>query len=288
LGNNKSKNGKRCKKAIIVTFAKNKFMDFEKHCLQVIDIAKNAGAFIRTERGKFVSEKIETKGKNDFVSYVDKTAEMLIVDGLKNVIAEAGFIAEEGTNKNKGAIYNWIIDPLDGTTNFIHGMPCFAISIGLLREQQLVLGVIYEINLDECFYAWENAPAYLNGTIIKVSDTNKLSDALLATGFPYYDYKHLKSYMALFEYYMQHTHGLRRLGSAATDLAYVACGRFEAFYEYGLQPWDVAAGAFIVQQAGGCVCDFSGGNNYLFGKEIIASNKNCFEEMKQTLKQHFK
>jgi myo-inositol-1(or 4)-monophosphatase len=127
----------------------------------------------------------------------------------------------------------------------------------------------------------------LNGKEIAVSKTSKLSESLLATGFPYYDYDRMNEYIALFQYYMKNTRGLRRLGSAATDLAYVACGRFDAFYEYSLQAWDVAAGAFIVQQAGGKISDFSGNNNYIFGKEIIASNNNCFEEMLQTVKQHF-
>jgi myo-inositol-1(or 4)-monophosphatase len=127
----------------------------------------------------------------------------------------------------------------------------------------------------------------LNGKEIAVSKTSKLSESLLATGFPYYDYDRMNEYIALFQYYMKNTRGLRRLGSAATDLAYVACGRFDAFYEYSLQAWDVAAGAFIVQQAGGKVSNFSGNNDYIFGKEIIASNTNCFEEMLQTVKLHF-
>jgi myo-inositol-1(or 4)-monophosphatase len=141
-----------------------------------------------------------------------------------------------------------------------------------------VLGVVYEINQKECFYAWEGSEAFLNKQIIKVSNCGQIKDSLLATGFPYYDYSRLENYMELFTYFLKNSHGLRRMGSAAVDLVYVACGRFEGFYEYGLRPWDVAAGAFIVQQAGGKVSDFKGGSNYLFGKEIIASNNGIYNE----------
>lgn len=256
-------------------------------CQEVSELSKAVGVFIRSEQTKFSSEKIEVKGKNDFVSYVDKTSEKLIVEKLSKLLPEAGFIAEEGTSTKKGEIYNWVIDPLDGTTNFIHGIPCFAISIALMRKEELILGVIYEVNFDECFYAWEGSKAFLNGKEIRVSETSKLSDSLLATGFPYYDYGHTDEYLRLFKHFMKNTHGLRRLGSAATDLAYVACGRFEGFYEYSLHPWDVAAGAFIVQQAGGKVTDFKGEGNYIFGKEIVAGNAVFFDEFLTAVKTHF-
>ncbi len=256
-------------------------------CQEICSLSKEVGVFIKNEGEKFSLGKVEVKGKNDFVSYVDKTSEKRLVEKLAELLPEAGFIAEEGTSTKKGDVYNWIIDPLDGTTNFIHGIPCFAISIGLMRNQELVMGVIYEINLDECFYAWEGSKAYLNGKEINVTKTAKLADSLLATGFPYYDYNRIDEYMELFKYFMKNTHGLRRLGSAATDLAYVACGRFEGFYEYSLQPWDVAAGAFIVQQAGGKVTDFKGEGNYIFGKEIVAGNTAFFDEFLDVVKKHF-
>jgi myo-inositol-1(or 4)-monophosphatase len=256
-------------------------------CLNVCEIARTTGIFIKSEAAKFSSGQVEIKGKNDFVSYVDKTAEKLIIEGLNLLLPEAGYIAEEGTSTKKGEVYNWIIDPLDGTTNFIHGLPCFSISIALMREQVIVLGVVYEINLNECFYAWENSPAYLNEKTIQVSRATKLADSLLATGFPYYDYGRMDEYLELFKYFMQHTHGLRRLGSAATDLAYVACGRFEGFYEYSLQPWDVAAGAFIVQQAGGTVTDFKGGTDFIFGKELVAGNGFISDEFLKAVQLYF-
>lgn len=252
-------------------------MNIESVCTQVVDLATTTGEFIRQQRKHFSFDKVETKGLHDFVSYVDKESEHLIVEGLQKILPDAGFIAEEGTGQQKPGGLNWIIDPLDGTTNFIHGLPPYAISIALMEGDTIILGVIYEVTLDECFYAWGNDKAYMNGNEIHVSDIDNVNDSLIATGFPYYDYNRIEPFMQSMEHFMRHSHGLRRLGSAATDLAYVACGRFEAFYEYSLQPWDVAAGAFIVEHAGGRVCDFSGGSNHIFGKEIIAANSKVFE-----------
>ncbi len=248
--------------------------NFEEMCAKVVALTKKVGSFLMEEKGKIVSKDIEIKGAHDYVTYVDKTAERFLVEGLSNIYPEAGFITEEGTIDKKSDTLSWIVDPLDGTTNFIHGLAPFCISIGLKRNDEMIMGVIYEPNLDEAFYAYENSPAYLNGKEITVSDTNKLDDSLLATGFPYYDYSKLSNYMNVFEYCLKNTRGVRRLGSAAIDLAYVACGRMDGFFEYGLRPWDVAAGSFIVQQAGGGNSDFSGGKNYIFGKEIIAFNNN--------------
>ena len=252
-------------------------MNIESICTQVVDLATTTGGFIRQQRKHFSFDRVETKGLHDFVSYVDKESELRIVEGLRQMLPTAGFIAEEGTGEQKPGGLNWIIDPLDGTTNFIHGLPPYAISIALMQGDAIILGVIYEVTLDECFYAWGNGKAYMNGKEIHVSDIDNVNDSLIATGFPYYDYNRIEPFMQSMEHFMRNSHGLRRLGSAATDLAYVACGRFEAFYEYSLQPWDVAAGAFIVEQAGGKVCDFQGGNNHIFGKEIIASNSKVFE-----------
>jgi len=263
-------------------------MNLEHICTQVCNLSKEVGLFIKSERNSNKNINIEVKGIHDFVTYVDKTSEKKLVDELSKILPEAGFIAEEGTSTKKGEIYNWIIDPLDGTTNYIHGLPPYAISIALMEKDQIILGVVYEISLDECFYAWQNGNAYLNGEVIKVSDKKDLKSSLIATGFPYYDYKRIKPFLESLEFFMINSHGVRRLGSAATDLVYVACGRFEAFYEYSLSPWDVAAGAFIVQQAGGKVSDFVGEKNYIFGKEIIASNNFVFNEFLDTVKQFMK
>ncbi len=262
-------------------------MDYEKLCKQVIEISKTTGNFIKSETGKINSGNIETKSLNSFVTYVDKNAEKLIVEKLKKILPEAGFIAEENTETKLAKTYNWIVDPLDGTTNFIHGLEPFSVSIALRENDKIVIGVVYEAGKKECFYAWKDSSAFLNGNEIKVTETDKLSDSLIATGFPYYDFSKNKPILESLEYLMKNSHGIRRLGSAATDLAYVACGRLEAFYEFGLSPWDVAAGAFIVQRAGGKVCDFKKGNDYLFGREIVASNSNIFEEFYKVIRKFF-
>ena len=246
--------------------------NYQQLCLSTCDIARKAGKFMAEERKRFDVSKIETKGLHDLVSYVDKESEKLIINELLKLLPDSGFIAEEGTNTKVGEHYNWVIDPLDGTTNYIQGVPIYAVSIGLLQNEELVLGVVYEVGQDECFYAWKEGGAYLNGEPIEVSKRDNIQDALLATGFPYNDFSKMNEYMEFLEWTMKNARGVRRLGSAATDLAYVACGRFDAFWEYDLKPWDVAAGAVIVKEAGGIVTDYKGGTDYLFGREIVASN----------------
>jgi len=253
----------------------------------VITIAKEAGSFIREQRKTFSPDQIEFKGLNDLVSYVDQTAEQMIVAALEKLLPEAGFITEEKTISRTGERYNWIIDPLDGTTNFIHGLPVFSVSIALREYDELVSGVVYEINLDECFYAWKESPAYLNGTEIKVSKADAISKSLLATGFPYYDFTKQPAYINLFTELMKSCHGLRRLGSAAVDLAYTACGRFDAYYEYNLNAWDVAAGVLIVRQAGGDVVNFNGGSEILNTRELLATNGKITGEMLETIQKYF-
>ncbi|WP_372754076.1 inositol monophosphatase [Labilibaculum sp.] len=258
--------------------------DLKELCFQTNDIARKVGLFIKEQQSKINSDAIEVKGKHDFVTYVDKTAEEMIIQELKWILSDAGFIAEEGTETKRGERYNWIIDPLDGTTNFIHGLSPFAVSIALQEYDEIVLGVVYEISLDECFYSWKGAnSAYLNGKTITVSNALTIDSSLISTGFPLSDHKQLQNFLASLEYFIINSHGVRRLGSAATDLAYVACGRFEVFYEYNLHAWDVAAGAFLVAQAGGSLCDFKGGNNFIFGKEIIASNTKIHSEFKKVV-----
>lgn len=247
---------------------------------------KGTGKFIAEQQETFKPDMVEVKGRHDFVSYVDKTAEKMLIEGLSALLPESGFLAEESTVAFEKQDWFWIIDPLDGTTNFVHGLAPYAISVALVNKNKTVMGVVYEITHDECFYAIENEPAYLNEKIIRVSDKKILSDSLIATGFPYYDYERMEPFMKTLAHFFNHTHGVRRLGSAATDLAYVACGRFEAFYEYSLHPWDVAAGAFIVQQAGGKVSDFSGGDNFVYGKELISTNSEIFDEFLSIVKEH--
>lgn len=262
-------------------------MQLQQITNSVVEIAKQAGDFIRQERSNFNSDRVEYKGLNDMVSYVDKGAEKIIVSGLEELLPEAGFITEEQTKSHIADRYNWIIDPLDGTTNFIHGLPVFSVSIALKEYDDLVMGVVYEINQDECFYAWKGAPAYLNGKEIKVSNAPKIADSLIATGFPYYDFSKQPQYIELFTYLMKNCHGLRRLGSAAVDLAYTACGRFDAYYEYNLNAWDAAAGVVIVRQAGGEVVNFSGGNEVLDSRELLATNGKVTQEMLGAVEKYF-
>ncbi|PBQ31201.1 inositol monophosphatase [Sphingobacteriaceae bacterium] len=253
---------------------------------QVILTAKTAGAFIRQERENFNYANVEIKGLNDLVSYVDKTAEELIVKELHNIYKDAGFIVEENTRSEKRD-YNWIVDPLDGTTNFIHGIPCYAVSIALEYKGEIVLGVVYEVSRDECFYAQKDKGAFLDGRAIQVSSRQTVSESLIATGFPIYDFGRVDNYLGALKYFMERTHGLRRIGAASVDLCYVACGRMDAYFEYNLKPWDVAAGALIVKEAGGSVYDFSGGNNWLFGKEVSCSNKLLDEEFNTIIREFF-
>ena len=259
----------------------------EDICMQVVEMSQQVGEYLMEEKDKLSSGDVESKGRHNYVTYVDKTAEKYIVEGLSKIFPPAGFITEEGTESRLGDTYNWIVDPLDGTTNFIHGLAPFCISIALKKDDAIVLGVIYDPNAEEVFYAWEESPAFLNYQPISVSTTPDLDNALLATGFPYTDYDHLDEYMEVFKWCMQNTRGVRRLGSAAMDLAYVACGRMDGFFEYGLSPWDVAAGSFIVKQAGGTISDFNGGDNYIFGKQILAFNGKLHDGFQKTINGFF-
>ncbi len=253
-------------------------MNLSSLCNMVRELAVETGRFIKNQQKELSTDTIQSKGLHNFVTHVDTSAEKRIVSRLKDLLPEAGFIAEEGTSSIKADRYNWVIDPLDGTTNFIHGLPPYAVSIALNEGDETILGVVYEICLDECFYAWKGSPACLNGEVITASNMKFVSESLIATGFPYTNFEHIDSYMQSFRYFLRHSHGLRRLGSAATDIVYVACGRFEAFYEYGLNAWDVAAAALILRQAGGRVGDFSGGDTWMFEGKIIATNAGIYEE----------
>jgi myo-inositol-1(or 4)-monophosphatase len=249
-------------------------IDYKDICSKMESAVRNAGSFIRKESKGFDIRMTETKGLHDFVSYVDKESERVLVEKLAVILPEAGFLAEEGTLSRMNAEYCWVIDPLDGTTNFVHGLHPFAISVGLTKNNAPVAGVVHEVEGNETFTAYEGGGAWLNGNPIIVSSAGKVSDSLIATGFPYNDFTRLEKYMSCLSHFCRASHGIRRLGSASVDLSYVACGRFEAFYEYDLKPWDVAAGIIIVREAGGKVSDFSGREENLTGSEIVAAN--CF------------
>lgn len=250
---------------------------------QAIQLIQQTGLWMLEQRVN--PKEIEIKTPNNLVSFVDKESEKRLVAGLSNIFPTAGFIAEEGTGE-KADEWNWVIDPLDGTTNFLHGVPIWCISVALCHNNKAVLGIIYDPNQDQCFHAVKGNGAYLNDMPIKTSDQNSLRDALLVTGFPYDDFGREEQYISLFRALMKNTRGIRRLGSAALDLAWVAMGRFEAFYEYGLNPWDVAAGVIIIEEAGGTVSGFHNGDP-IFEEDILASNGHIHQELQEIIKEHF-
>ncbi len=255
---------------------------------KVGSLAKTVGNFIQAEAQNFNRDSVEVKSFNQLVSYVDKTAEEKLVEGLKQIMPEAGFITEEATIATEQKEYMWVIDPLDGTTNFIHQLPIYSISIALMHNNIPVMGVVFEPNRHELFYAWRDGGAYLNGHKITVKQNNELSKSLLATGFPYYDFDLMQRYLNTLQEFLRTTRGMRRMGSAAVDLAYVACGRFDGFFEYGLSPWDVAGGIVLVQEAGGKISTFSGTDDAIFGKEIVAASSQIFDDFYAVINKGFK
>jgi myo-inositol-1(or 4)-monophosphatase len=263
-------------------------MNIQSICTQACSLAKEAGQFIKEERKNFDANVVEVKSFNQLVSYVDKSAEEILVKGLAQIFPEAGFITEEKTIATEQKEYMWVIDPLDGTTNFIHNLPVYSVSIGLMHHQKVILGVVYEINLDELFYAWQGGGAWLNGNQIRVKTNTELGKSLLATGFPYYDFKAMEQYLNTLKHFMKNTQGMRRMGSAAVDLAYTACGRFDGFFEYGLSPWDIAGGICLIEEAGGIVTDFEGNGNCVFGKAIIGASSAIYPEFSGVIKSNFK
>ncbi len=253
--------------------------------LELAALCRNTARFIRQEAATFDRSKIEHKGLHDLVSYVDQETERRLVAGLRELLPEAGFITEEGTAgpDTHTEEFIWIIDPLDGTTNFVHGLPVYSISVALLHQNELVLGVVHEVNRDESFRAVRGGGAFCNDLPIRVTDIPDLNSGLIATGFPYKDFGKMSTYLQVLGAFLNRSHGVRRLGSAAVDLAYVAAGRCEGFFEFNLNSYDVAAGILLVREAGGHVTQFLKDGDPLFGREIVASNGHLHSEMQQTI-----
>ena len=250
-----------------------------------IRAARRAGELIVRSLEQRQDLHIDTKGKNDFVSEVDRQAEAAIIEILHKAYPNHAILAEESGAKNYGNSYRWIIDPLDGTTNFLHGNPQFSVSIALKYKNDLEQAVIYDPLRGELFTASRGQSALLNGRRVRVSN-NTLNNALLGTGFPYRMPHHLDTYLATFKALFPLVSGMRRAGSAALDLAYVASGRLDGFWEIGLKEWDIAAGTLIVQEAGGLVSDFSGGNDYFNTGNIIVGNPKVHKGILQTIQPH--
>jgi len=226
------------------------------------------------------------KHNNDFVTEVDKAAEAAIIEILREAYPDYGILAEEsglsGASEG-GSDYQWVIDPLDGTTNYIHGFPQYAVSIALTYKGQPNQAVVYDVVRNEMFTASKGGGAYLNERRIRVTKCDRMEQALIGTGFPFRDFENVDAYLGIFKEFAKRTAGIRRPGSAALDLAYVACGRFDGFWEFGLMPWDIAAGCLLISEAGGLVSDLAGGDNQLKTGNMIAGTPKIFSQMLQVI-----
>jgi myo-inositol-1(or 4)-monophosphatase len=263
-------------------------MDYTDLLRRARALITNTGDWIRAERVAFSSDRVEEKGLNNLVSYVDKEAERKLVAGLQTILPGCGFLTEEGTiDQDPDASYIWIIDPLDGTTNFIHGIPFYCVSVALAYRDELVLGMIYDPNLQEFFHAIQGQGAFLNGDRIQVSKNPSLARSVVATGFPHRNFEGMEAYIQSLEYFFRNTRSLRRLGAAALDLAYIACGRMDSFFELKLMPWDIAAGAVLVREAGGIITDFDGNPMLQAANQILAGNPAVYQETKNVLDRFF-
>jgi myo-inositol-1(or 4)-monophosphatase len=246
--------------------------------------ARKAGSIINRAALGGESLKVKAKQANDFVTQVDQAAEEAIIGIVRHAYPEHGFLAEESGRTEGKADYVWIIDPLDGTTNFIHGFPQYCVSIGVQHRGSLTHAVIYDPTKNELFTASKGGGAFLNDRRIRVSKCLKLQDALVGTGFPFREITRIDLYVRQLKTLMTGSSGVRRAGAAALDLAYVACGRLDAFWELGLSPWDMAAGALLIQEAGGLVGDLKGEADYLERGEIAAATPKVFPQLLEALR----
>ena len=253
-----------------------------------IKAARSAGSLINRAARNLDIIAVREKAANDFVSEVDREAEQVIIRTLREAYPTHSILAEESgaTHSGGNADYQWIIDPLDGTTTFLHGFPQYAVSVALSHKGVLTQAVVYDPGNNDLFTATRGAGAYLNDTRIRVSKRLQLKSALIGTGFPFKEHKHIDAYLGMLRDIMQNSGGVRRAGSAALDLAYVAAGRLDTFWEIGLAPWDIAAGSLLITEAGGVVGDLEGNEHYLKSGNIIGGNIKLFEQMVRQLAPH--
>ena len=252
-----------------------------------IKAARRGAAVISRASLQIDAMVVQTKAANDFVTEIDRAAEEAIVEVLRETYPEHGILAEEsGQSGRAESEYQWIIDPLDGTTNFIHGFPQYAVSIALTRNGAPEHAVVFDHTRNELFAASKGTGAYLNDRRIRVSRRTRLGEALVGTGFPFREFDKVERYLATFRELTQKTAGLRRPGAAALDLAYVACGRLDAFWESGLQPWDMAAGVLLIQEAGGLASDFAGETDYFTTGDIVAGTPKVFAQLLAVVQSH--
>ena len=268
--------------------------DLESLTRLVCQVAREAGAYIRKERASFSVDKIERKHAHDYVSYVDKGSELLIVKSLREILPGAGFITEEGTTKSEEngqkedvSDFTWVVDPLDGTTNFIHGYAPYAVSIALIQGKDILLGVVYDVCADECYYAWKGGGAYLEASD-KSSEvrterltvgTSAINDALLCLQLPYNSEAYKPVIKHLIDRFYGNVGSIRMIGSAAMALCYVAAGRLDGYVERYIGRWDYMAGALIVKEAGGNVTDYNGSADFTCGDSVVASNGNVHKPL---------
>jgi myo-inositol-1(or 4)-monophosphatase len=243
-----------------------------------VKAARKAGSIINRASLDVDLVKVASKGRGDFVTEVDRAAEQAIVDILLKAYPDHAILAEEA-GASGDSEYTWIIDPLDGTTNFIHGFPQYAVSIALRHREQITQAVVYDPTRNELFTATRGRGAFLNERRIRVSRRSKLSECLIGTGFPFRSFEHLDEYVRMFRGVTEHTAGIRRPGAAALDLAYVAAGRLDGFWEIGLSPWDMAAGSLLILEAGGLVSDFKGEPAYLEEGRIVCGAPKIFPQL---------
>lgn len=246
------------------------------------EAAREAGEMLRTNFHE--RREIHFKGMVDLVTNFDKDAQDMIYTRLSSAFPDHDFIAEEGLIRKKGAEYRWVIDPLDGTTNYAHRFPIFTVSIALEKKGRVILGVVNDPMREEMFSAAEGEGAFLNGRRVKVSSVTDLNRSLLATGFPYDVRVSDVNNIDHFNHFLVRAQAIRRCGSAAMDLCYVACGRFDGFWELKLSPWDMAAGCLIVREAGGRTSDFEGNEFSIYKPEVLASNGRIHEQMRDVLR----
>jgi myo-inositol-1(or 4)-monophosphatase len=250
-----------------------------------VKAARAAGAIINRAALDLDLLKVNTKGPNDFVSEVDQAAEQAIIEILLQAYPGHGILAEESgrTHGAKNSEYIWIIDPLDGTTNFLHGFPVYAVSIALVHRGIVQQGVVYDPTRNDLFYASKGRGAFLNDRRLRVSKRTRIADALIGTGFPFRRGDNFKRYVKMFEEVMQQCAGLRRPGAAALDLCYVAAGYYDGFFETGLNPWDIAAGSLMITEAGGLIGNFTGEADYLYQREVAAGNPKIYGQLVKVL-----
>jgi myo-inositol-1(or 4)-monophosphatase len=253
-----------------------------------VKAARRAGSIINRASLDVDKLTVSVKQQSDFVTEVDRAAEAAIIEILREAYPDHGILAEESglAGSAADAEYQWIIDPLDGTTNFIHGVPQYAVSIGLAHKGIITQAVVYDPNRNELFTASKGGGAFLNEKRIRVSKRAKLAEALIGTGFPFRSFEHIDSYLAIFKDVAQKTAGMRRPGAASLDLAWVACGRMDGFWELGLSPWDIAAGTLLITEAGGLIGDLAGETDYMKTGNVVGGNPKIFSQLLQLIAPH--